>query len=239
MSDISNFFEPVETKRASEAIYEQIKERIISGDLKPGDRLPSERNMMELFRRSRPTIREALRMLERSGYIRTIPGSNGAVITSPNEKNMEESIEDALQIGQISLEEMREYRCVSEGATAQWAAERATDDEIKALEECLAKMAEIIEDHDKFIDMDAQFHALLASAAKNRVSVTMNTTLNKLSRTFVKRKMSDLSAEDRSTMGIYVHKMHVEIFEAVKAHDVEKARAAMDKHLNSFYFDLS
>ena len=239
MSDISIFFEPVETKRASEAIYEQIKERIISGDLKPGDRLPSERNMMELFRRSRPTIREALRMLERSGYIRTIPGSNGAVITSPNEKNMEESIEDALQIGQISLEEMREYRCVSEGATAQWAAERATDDEIKALEECLAKMAEIIEDHDKFIDMDAQFHALLASAAKNRVSVMMNTTLNKLSRTFVKRKMSDLSAEDRNTMGIYVHKMHVEIFEAVKAHDVEKARAAMDKHLNSFYFDLS
>ena len=57
MSDISIFFEPVETKRASEAIYEQIKERIISGDLKPGDRLPSERNMMELFRRSRPTIR--------------------------------------------------------------------------------------------------------------------------------------------------------------------------------------
>ena len=71
MNSSEEIFHPIKTVRASEAIYEQIKDRIISGELKPGDRLPSERNMMELFQRSRPTIREALRMLERSGYIRT------------------------------------------------------------------------------------------------------------------------------------------------------------------------
>ena len=97
MNSSEEIFHPIKTVRASEAIYEQIKDRIISGELKPGDRLPSERNMMELFQRSRPTIREALRMLERSGYIRTIPGSNGALVTLPTGRNMIESIGEALQ----------------------------------------------------------------------------------------------------------------------------------------------
>ena len=69
---------PVETKRASEVIFEQIREMILSGQLKPGDRLPSEKSLMEMLKRSRPTVREALRMLEHAGFIRTIPGSNGA-----------------------------------------------------------------------------------------------------------------------------------------------------------------
>ena len=63
----ANLFRPVETKRASEAIFDQIKDLIMRGKLRPGDRLPSERSMIEMFQRSRPTIREALRMLERAG----------------------------------------------------------------------------------------------------------------------------------------------------------------------------
>ena len=80
-------FQPAATKRASEIIYEQVREMIVKGKLKPGDRLPNERAMMEMFQRSRPTVREALRMLERSGYIRTSAGSNGAVVTEPGGNN--------------------------------------------------------------------------------------------------------------------------------------------------------
>ena len=57
-------WQPVKTRRASEEIYLQLREFILSGQLKPGDRLPSERAMMAQLNRSRPTIREALRMLE-------------------------------------------------------------------------------------------------------------------------------------------------------------------------------
>jgi DNA-binding FadR family transcriptional regulator len=66
MSNTLTPFSPFATQRASEVIYEQIRELIISGQLKPSDRLPSERTLMEMYHRSRPTIREALRMLESS-----------------------------------------------------------------------------------------------------------------------------------------------------------------------------
>ena len=71
---------PVQTKRASEEIYEQIKQLIIKGEIHPGERLPSERKMMDMMHRSRPTIREAMRMLERDGYIKIYSGSSGAVV---------------------------------------------------------------------------------------------------------------------------------------------------------------
>lgn len=239
MNANTELFRPIETKRASEAIYEQVKEKILSGEIKPGERLPSERNMMELFQRSRPTIREALRMLERSGYIRTIPGSNGAVVMLPTEKNMEESIEEALQIGNVTLKEMSEYRRSSEGTTVRWAAERATEEDIAALEACLEDAGKLVGDFNAFLDVDLKFHALLSKAAKNKVCDLMNSTLSKLNRSFVFSKEERLSPEERTEMNVKVHQQHVEIFMAVKAHDVEKAYSAMDEHLTSFFSDLT
>ena len=67
-------------KRASDDIYEQLRALITSGALKPGDRLPSERAMMAELQRSRPTIREALRMLEQGGYVASTHGASGAVV---------------------------------------------------------------------------------------------------------------------------------------------------------------
>ena len=73
-------WQPIGDRRASEAIYEQLRELITSGALRPGDRLPSERAMMEQLHRSRPTIREALRMLEQGGYVASTHGASGAVV---------------------------------------------------------------------------------------------------------------------------------------------------------------
>ena len=73
-------WQPIGGGRASEAIYDQLRELITSGVLKPGDRLPSERAMMEQLHRSRPTIREALRMLEQGGYVASTHGASGAVV---------------------------------------------------------------------------------------------------------------------------------------------------------------
>lgn len=70
-------FTPAKTQRASEAIYNQIYPKIISGELRPGDRLPPERELAEMFQRSRPVVREALRMLQQEGLIETAVGSSG------------------------------------------------------------------------------------------------------------------------------------------------------------------
>ena len=182
-------FHPVETKRASEAIFEQVKNLIMRGDLKPGDRLPSERNMMELFHRSRPTVREALRMLERSGYIRTIPGSNGAVVLKPNNKLLENSLKDALMVGHVSLADISEYRRSSEVATVTWAVHRRTEEDIQAMEQYLADMENSMDDYETFISMDSHFHGLLAAAAQNKVSVIFNPAFSRINQGFMKDKL--------------------------------------------------
>lgn len=239
MNSSEEIFHPIKTVRASEAIYEQIKDKIVSGEIKPGERLPSERNMMEIFQRSRPTIREALRMLERSGYIRTIPGSNGAVVTLPSGKNMEESIEDALQIGQISIAEVSEYRIISEGATAAWAALRATDEDLAELKACLDEMQNSLADHDAFTSLDTRFHSLITKAAKNRVSDLMNKTLSRLNRAFATKRYDELSEEGKCDMCERIQKMHTGIYKAIASHDPERARRQMEEHVKVFFQDLS
>lgn len=228
---------PVETKRASEAIYEQVKELIFSGELKPGDRLPSERNMMDLFQRSRPTIREALRMLERSGYIRAIPGSNGAVVLAPDNKHLEENMADALQVGTITLAELGEYRMASEVATVAWAAQRRTEEDLEAMRAVLAEMETSLDRFEAFISLDPQFHGLLAQAAKNKVSAVMNRTLSKLNRSFM-LKQHKASQKERQAMCRRIYQMHQAIYDAVAAGDPEQARTAMEAHMQAFTADL-
>lgn len=116
--------EPVVVKRASEEIYAQIRLKVMSGELKPGDRLPSEKNIMEMMHRSRATVREALRMLEGDGHIRTIPGSAGAIIQKLDTRNMEQSYDALMRVERIGVRELGELRDIIQVQTAGWAAER-------------------------------------------------------------------------------------------------------------------
>ena len=234
----SGIFRPVQTKRASEAIFEQIRDLIVSEQLKPGDRLPSERHMIEMFQRSRPTIREALRMLERAGYIHTITGSSGAVVLPPNDKSLENSFTDALSTGYISLEELAEYRAASEAVTAGWAAQRHTDADIQAMRQLLDQMTGCLADYERSTDLDQEFHGLIAQAAKNTVSVVFNSAFGKLNRTFMTRRMERMQPEERLDMARRVHQMHEAIFAAIRSGDAEAASAAMRVHLAAFREDL-
>ena len=234
-----SLFRPVETKRASEAIFEQIRDLIARGELKPGDRLPSERNMIEMFQRSRPTIREALRMLERAGYIRTVPGSNGAVVLPPNDKNLENSLADALSIGHISLDQLAEYRTASETVTAGWAALRRTEDDIQAMERLLERMEGSLDDYEQSVSLDPDFHGLIARAAKNTVSVIFNRTFSRLNQGYMIDRLAKLAPAEQLEMTQRVHQMHETIFNAIKRGDAEGASAAMRLHLMAFREDLS
>ena len=74
-NEIQIDLQPVQTRRASEEIYNQIRQLILDGEIHPGERLPSERKMMDMMHRSRPTIREAMRMLEGKVILRFIPAA--------------------------------------------------------------------------------------------------------------------------------------------------------------------
>ena len=237
-SAVNMEFQPAVTKRASEVIYEQIRDRIIRHELKPGDRLPAERSLMEMFQRSRPTIREALRMLERNGYIRTIPGSSGAVVQAADESGIEQVMDDAIQGGLISLAETGEYRLVCEVAAARWAAQRRTDQDIEEMRELLRRMKDAVNKIDVFIDLDPVFHKLVAKAANNKVAMMMNKTLAQINEGFMREKMASMTVAARNRMCQRVYAQHSAIFEAIAAGDAEAAARAMEEHMRAFQLDL-
>ena len=113
-NEIQIELQPVQTKRASEEIYNQIRQLILDGEIHPGERLPSERKMMEMMHRSRPTIREAMRMLEREGYIKIYSGSSGAVVQELNVDNAVQSLETIIQMKGMTIEEILEFRRLTE-----------------------------------------------------------------------------------------------------------------------------
>lgn len=230
--------QPVETQKASEAIYDQIKNLIISGRLKPGDRLPSERSMMDMLRRSRPTIREALRMLERAGLIKTMPGSGGAIVQELSTKTVAQPLEYMLQAGQITKAELLEYRRLNDVMFSGWAAERRTDADIAAFEENLAGMERCLDDVDAFLKYDVQFHRLIASAGKNNFAIIIASVISSAVFSLLKTDFADVEEKRGRSLRAGVSETHRRIFEAIRLRDAEGAKSAMREHMLGFETDF-
>lgn len=237
--ETASLLRPVETQRASEAIYEQIKTLIVQGQLKPGDRLPSERSLMEVMGRSRPTVREALRMLEREGFIRTVPGGSGAVVQQLSTDIVAQSLDTMLQVGQVSLTELGEFRLHNDVAVARWAAQRRTQSDINALSACLDKMERHIQEKDweSFVGLDPEFHCLLAYAGKNTVAAVMSQVLSQLSNPITLKRFANQPERDTEKQILNIWDMHCRIFEAVRDGYPQKAEEAMAFHIQDFVND--
>ena len=229
---------PVETKRASEVIFDQILELIASGQLKPGDRLPSERSLMEMLKRSRPTVREALRMLESAGYIRTVPGSNGAVVQKPSTRNVEQSLEHLFRTKHISPTEMLEYREVNDIMMVRWAAERHTQEDIAAMDKLLQTAESLLNNYPEFIKLDPVFHALIAKAAKNEVAQIISFVLGSTITSTIRNRMNQLTEQGRADMCTGVLRMHRRLADAIATGDANEAERAMRFHLHALEEDL-
>ena len=231
-------WQPIEGRRASEAIYEQLRQQITSGHLKPGDRLPSERAMMQQLGRSRPTIREALRMLEQGGYVSSTHGASGAVVQELTLDGVEQPLTEMIQLNQISLEELGEYREVNDSTIAGWAAQRRTDEDIAALERCLAQAEESLGDYRRFVELDVEFHSLLSRATGNQVAVIVTDVLGSVEQQTLLKKMLTISAEDRRALARRILERHREILSAIRRQDADSARQAMREHTRAAGQDL-
>ena len=227
---------PVATVRASEAIYEQIKEKILVGELRPGDRLPSERQLMDMLARSRPTIREALRMLERDGFIRTAPGTHGAIIQKFGTANVEQPLETMLQVSDITIGELYEFRMQCECAIAGWAAQRRDEADVARLQEIVDECGALFGERDyaQFMQMDVRFHECLARAAKNEVACIFSGVFHKITERFLTPALEKKTASALKKSCQSMLEGHEAIFGAVRAGDEALAREAMAKHLDAF-----
>src|SRR5208337_2985370 len=131
---MSIMFQPVRTGKVSDLIIEQIKRVIHAGMLKPGDRLPSERELAEGFQASRISIREALKRLEASGLV-TVKVGSGVFVAQMDSKPMSASLFSILRIQNGTVDDLTEARLIFEPSVARLAAEKVTPEDIATLEE--------------------------------------------------------------------------------------------------------
>lgn len=237
-SDRVFHFEPVSSEHATAAIYTQISELILSGELKPGDRLPSERKMMTMFERSRPTIREALRMLERSELIKTMPSSSGAIIMEPTSNSVEQPLETMLTLNQIRNSDLLEYRALNEIATAKWAAERRTEKDLAHIMRHILQSELVGDDFSEFVGHDLQFHRAIAEAGGNSVSGMVNRVMHTLVSSKLEEAFARKSAASKHEMMQTVLASHREIYQAIADRDAVLAQKTMREHMDLFAEDL-
>ena len=222
MSDAVEFT-PVVTQKASKAIYDQIRGRIMAGDLKPGDKLPSERDLMDMIQRSRPTIREALRLLEYAGLIRIVPGGR-AIVNEPSITSLQQPLENIMTLQSISDAELFEYRFYIEEMTAEWAAQRRTEEDLEDMRGCIESSRELVDDFDAFLRKEIYFRLLIAEASHNRLAIIMEQVIYNAVVNAMSIALSHRTQEERHRINVNVIGDNQRLYEAIRDRDSRRAR---------------
>lgn len=166
-------FAPIKNRRLYEQVVEQIKTAIFNQELKPNDRLPSERELCKTFGVGRPTIREALRTLSAMGLIEVSSGANGTFVRPVEVTQFIESIAEQLpwilSISKETASDLYKVRQQIERAIALTAAENATEKDFEELEACIKEMESCGEDVYSYWPIACEFHNLLAVTTKNKI----------------------------------------------------------------------
>lgn len=168
---INEIITPIQRKdKLSGQVGERIQELILSRKLKPGDRLPTERELGQYFQVSRTVIREAMRTLEARGLVESQTGS-GTYVRAIHEQDVANSLGLYIftQGKAFTLESLMEVRRVLEFQMVRLAAERATNDDLEKLSSVLEEMRKSTEDTDTFSKWDLEFHMAIARASGNPI----------------------------------------------------------------------
>lgn len=164
-------FEPAIPVHTYQRIVEQIERAIISGEISVGSQLPSERELMVQFSVSRPTVREALRVLQSMGLIESRPGTRGGpLVLAPSSKTLGRSFRNLIGTDALTVSELVQFRVVLEGSASMLAALHHTDEQLNRMRSAIEKMAAAASDNDEnFADVDLEFHEAIWAASGNSI----------------------------------------------------------------------
>jgi GntR family transcriptional repressor for pyruvate dehydrogenase complex len=228
---------PVRARRVFEEITEQIRSRLATGVLRPGDKLPAERALAGEFKVGRNAVREALRTLEMSSVIELKKGTKGgAFIKEGNPNVVAAMMTDQLRLGAITLDHISEMRLWIQPVAARVAVQRATDEDIRLLEKNVAEAEKLFREgkFEQKTEVNIEFDLLLARATHNPVFVPIMDSLMQTLRHFVQRiGVERNDATLRSRRRFLKH---------LRDRNGEAAAAEMETHLKSVherYFSLA
>ena len=205
-------------------IVDQIQQKIISGELRPGERLPSERELADAFGVGRPTVREATKVLESKGLLEMRRGA-GVFVSPAIQDALLESLNLLVQYNQCTPEMVYEVRRVQEVSMAGLAALRATENDLAAMREALKDMEATLDDIDSYNQADLLFHRAVAKATHNQMFIILTEFLLKGTASVI-----HLVTQTRNNTARGLRE-HQRVFQAIAAGDADSARQAMQDHL--------
>jgi len=222
-------FEPIRPKKISEEIVDQVQQLIARGDLKPGERIPSERELAIQLGVSRPSVREALMVLEATGFIESRQGG-GTFVRTLTETTLTDPLARLMeQKDPRMLHALAEVRMGLESWSAYLAAQRAEDREIEELRNIYRTMEEQAANGGWDADVDARFHYVITGATHNTVQVHVLDTIHTLFHTTIQVALTEFYR--KAGYLELLLSQHREILDAIAARDPERARQKMLAHL--------
>lgn len=220
-------FSPIRSRKLSDEVYRQLVSLISSGELKPGDKIPSERELAADMGISRQSIREALNRAEVMRLIEVRQGEGSFILSSVNE-SLKPPLTLIMEKEVERIFDFLEIRKLVEGWCAEKAAVEATADELENMQEILDKMKKVAAKDKQWEAMDLALHLSFAKATHNVIAVHIMEALKSNFRPFFKFTKSMPSSERIDVL--WQH--HYEIFSAIKQKDPVTAKKKVIAHLN-------
>lgn len=216
----------IKRKRLYEDIVQQIQDLIREGTLKPGDKLPPERELADRLQVSRSSLREAIRALDLQGVVISRPGS-GTFINTTSAENLVSTIASCLMVGRGDLSDIFEMRRLLEPQITALAVERATVTNVKRMAKTLQDQESQVSKGQTGVEADTAFHFAIAEATQNSALVRVFTTIADILRQSRNLSLQTPGRPQRSL------ESHREILRKVVERDMEGAREAMAHHISA------
>ena len=219
-------FAPMKQEKAAQQIAKRVRSAIVSGELKIGDRLPPERELIQITGFSRAVVREGLRVLEADGLIALHAGRNGgAIIERPDTDRLASTLDVLLSIESVGVEEINEVLAILETQVIELAIERISAKDIEGLRRTITIIKENPEDADLVRVESNRFHVLLAEATRNRMLAMLSRLVHQI--------VIRMSFETKRTQSLQIAKIHGQILDAIVEKDVVAAKRRALRHLSA------
>ena len=212
-----------------DSIVAEIRDKVISGELKEGQMLASQDDLAKEMEVSRASLREALNHLRLRGLIETKHGS-GSMVRRTTPVAFINSLSSLLTMDQASAAELLDARLCIESAVAAVAAKNASEEDVKRMKQLVKGMERDFKvgDMESFTTRDVQFHMLIAQSTKNRVLVKVVEIIRDILRQFIKKFFATVPASVSDAL-----EYHRQIYEAIRDGDAEGAQRHMEAHIMS------
>jgi GntR family transcriptional repressor for pyruvate dehydrogenase complex len=217
-------FEPIKQEKVSTKIEKQIKSLIARGDLKPGELLPPERELVKTLKVSRASLREALKSLTGMGFLE-ITDRHRTIVKSLTSGRITDPLDQLLKEDSQTIYELIEVRKAIETWNAHYAAKRATVADILRLEDSIQSMKIKMEQHRSAVEDDADFHLAISRATHNKIQTHLMFSIYDILKESIKNYFDNFNLN-------YIYDQHARVVSAIKKRDPVLASRRMSEHLD-------